>query len=432
VFQLSWLGFVRPPRTRQRAYNAHKPQLKPKEIYIMPDPTGQFTCPEVSDWFARETGRFNIDIHDKRIMSDPWYRLTRRGVFPLGMGTTLTEITVARILTSSVENDWVDVATSNANLANGCVPAPNDLQFGNIRRTWNLQTKSYRTPCLCLDDLKTSFQITSQVEKTVSELTRLTSWIDSNRQRSEFSRLTWKISMRPGLPNSANLDASLLPPSSGMSQDFLDVERLRLLRDGAWENASGMGPGGPVLNLIIDPEESQNIIRNNPDARQDIRFAMPSELVQPLGVERDYKGWYHVPDVYIPRLNYVQGLNNPWVYVLPFKQVTTTEGYDWVPNEAYYTAQYGICYAHHMDVYECAIQQVGPDIPDAPFTDYAYYYTMQFFWLNIISDLNPLGKIGRWLGISQSGSRPIHPEYGRTFIYRRCPLDLQFSSCIYS
>jgi hypothetical protein len=166
--------------------------------------------------------------------------------------------------------------------------------------------------------------------------------------------------------------------------------------------------------------------------RQDIRYADPSELVQPLGVKRSYGGWYHLEDIEIPRYDYITGLGgNPWIRRYPFVELPTSNGSTWEPNPLYDTAEFELLYDFHPNVYEESVQQVGPSIPDAPFDDYPYYYSGQFFWLNIISDINPLGKIGRWLSVFQNGTRPIAPYLGHCIMVKRCPNDLNMRGCQY-
>jgi len=383
-------------------------------------------CSTVNDLFQRETGRFSVDIQQRYQVESPWGRLTRVGKFPLGMGTSLNEITVERVLSGSFESDWSNVSTSNGTSSSGCVPATNDLSFGQSVANWNLQTKSYQTPCICLDDLKTSFQIESQVTKTVEQLTQLTKTVLDNRRRTEYMRLVPKI--QAGYTTEYSGALNTVPvPTFQLAQDQLDTIRVQLIRDGAGHNPLGRENGAAVLGLITSPETSRQLIRNNSELRQDIRYATPSELVAPLGVDRSFGGYYHLIDFEVPRFTYSGGA---YTQIYPFVQQAAQTGYKWVPNPAYNTAPIEAAYIFHPDVYEEAVQQVGPNIPGAAFDDYPYYYSGQFFWLNIRdTTVNPLGKIGRWLAIFQSGSRPLQPWLGRVVLHKRCPNDFGSVQC---
>lgn len=421
------------------------------------------SCSTVNDLFSRETNRFSVDVWERYSVDGPWGRLTRVGKFPQGMGTTLTEITVERVLSGSFENSWANVGTSgdgiaDGNVSNGCVPSPTNLSFGQTYRTWNLQTQSYQTPCICLDDLKTSFQIESQIAKTVEQLTQLTKTVLDNRRRSAYLQITNKIQSGYNTEYSFNSNSSIPSTASGgdlnycvngtsvglpaptyqLSQDQLDELRVVLIRDGAGHNALGKENGAPVLGLVTSPETSRQLLRNNSDLRQDIRYATPSELIAPLGVDRSFAGYYHLVDMEVPRFTYSTPTYNSsgvltsggWTQIYPFVSVSTNKGIAWNHNPAYDVAPYEAAFIFHPDVYEEAVQQVGPNIPGAAFDDYPYYYSGQFFWLNIRDAVqNPLGKIGRWLAVFQNGTRPIAPYLGRTIIHKRCASDYNQVGC---
>ena len=440
--------------------------------------SSNIACSTVNDIFERETSRFNVDIWERYSVDGPWGRLVRVGKFPLGMGTTLTELTVERVLSGQFENNWSNVATYTGAPTNpqgqnnivGCTPNPTTLAFGQTLRSWQLQTQSYQTPCICLDDLKTSFQIENQVGKTVDQLTQLTKTVLDNRRRSEFLRLVDKmvsgdttltqykssttsagvsnigVNVNNALYQGTGAGSTALPlPTAKLSQDHLDILRIQLIRDGSGHNALGKENGTPVLGLITSPETSRDLLRQNADLRQDIRYATPSELIAPLGVERSFQGFYHMVDLELPRFNYgtipasingvtqVNAGTTGWYQVYPYVSSTSSNGTTWEINPLYQSAPYEVSFIFHPDVYEEAVQQVGPNIPGAPFDDYPYYYSGQFFWLNIRDAVNnPLGKVGRWLAIFQSGSRPIAPYLGRAIIHKRCPNDTSFSACYYS
>ena len=421
------------------------------------------SCSTVNDLFSRETNRFSVDVWERYSVDGPWGRLTRVGKFPQGMGTTLTEITVERVLSGSFENSWANVGTSgdgiaDGNVSNGCVPSPTNLSFGQTYRTWNLQTQSYQTPCICLDDLKTSFQIESQIAKTVEQLTQLTKTVLDNRRRSAYLQITNKIQSGYNTEYTFNSNSSIPSTASGgdlnycvngtsvglpaptyqLSQDQLDELRVVLIRDGAGHNALGKENGAPVLGLVTSPETSRQLLRNNSDLRQDIRYATPSELIAPLGVDRSFQGYYHLVDMEVPRFTYSTPSYNSsgvlvsggWTQIYPFVSTSTNKGLRWDHNPAYDVAPYEAAFIFHPDVYEEAVQQVGPNIPGAAFDDYPYYYSGQFFWLNIRDAVqNPLGKIGRWLAVFQNGTRPIAPYLGRTIIHKRCANDYNQVGC---
>lgn len=397
----------------------------------------EIAAADVNDMFQRLTNQFGVDIQTRYTMEDPWGRLVRVGKFPLGQGQSLKEITSERVLSGSFEDAWSDVQLSDGSgIPTGASPTPEALaEFGTTVRSWNLQEQSYQTPPVNLDDLKTSYSIQTQVKNVVTQLTQLTKTVLSNRRRAEYARLVPKMSCGVdalGTTHSA-IDATLPAPTSTLNHGLLKRLRVMLLRNGAGHEALGYENGAPTLGLITSAETSEDILLNNANIRQDLRYAKPSELLAPLGVERSYGGFFHIWDVELPRYDYiVDGENNPWVRRYPFVQTATTKGFKWEPNPYYDAAEYELSYIFHPNVYEECVDQVGPNIPDAPFEDYPHYYSGQFFWLNIKHRTeNPLGKIGRWMSLFRNGSRPIAPYLGMAIMHKRCPYDNNYSGCSY-
>lgn len=397
------------------------------------------TCADINSWFQSESGRFSLDVRDRNYETSPWQRFTKVGKFPLGMGSTISDLTIERILTDSLETDWSAMALNDGTGVDnlGCVPNPTDLTFGHTVRTWSLETKSYQTPCICLDDLKQDFAIQTQIAKTTDTLTQLSQYVLDNRYRAGYISVVGSVSQilsyRPNLPAASAINATLPPPTYGMTQDLLNKLRRLIIRNGGGRNALGMENGAPVFGYITSDEGSDAIIRDNSDIRQDLRFAQPSALVAPLGIDRSYRGLYHIIDPFIPRFEYNAANANPWTRVAPFISSAASTGTKWEPNPAYENAPYELQYLYHQDVMEVMVQQVGPDIPGAPFTDRPEYYTGEFIWLNIPNrTTNPLGKIGNWLAIFTNAIRANLPQLGYAVMVKRCVATPRGNSCTYS
>jgi hypothetical protein len=132
-------------------------------------------------------------------------------------------------------------------------------------------------------------------------------------------------------------------------------------------------------------------------------------------------------DLEVPRYTWS---GTAYVQQYPYTPVVSGNNYIWNINPLYNTAPYEAAFIFHPDVYEEAVQQVGPNIPGAAFEDFPYYYSGQFFWLNIRDAVNnPLGKVGRWLSVFTNGSRPIAPYLGRVIIHKRCANDFSQVGC---
>lgn len=407
----------------------------------MPD---NLTCVDINGHFASESNRFNIDIHQQLRESSLWYNLIPKAAFPQGMGfagdasPTLRELTIDRIYQASAETDWQDVVSydDGGPTPNASTVQATEISFGHTIRTWNLQKKDYKTPCVNLDALKHHYEVNRQIERTIEALSQFSDAVHANRARAEYARLVPKLTARVGFgPNglagntgNSMTPASLLPPTHALDQRFLDQIYDWMMREGSGLNPVTRDMGAPTLGLVTSRETSDAIIRAE-GVRDDYRYADPGELLRPLGVNRVYKGYVHMIDTELPRFNFTA---NQWVRVLPYISETASSGFRAVPNPAYATASYEMSYIYSPDVYECVIQKEGPSIPGADFEDHPYYYTGQVFWLNIKHEqYNPLGKVGRWLILFQNGSRPKLPNRGRVIMHKRCINDVG-TSCSYA
>lgn len=400
------------------------------------------TCADVDAHFARESNRYNIDIHQQLRESSLWYNLIPKVSFMHGMGDngaglpSLRELTIDRIYQASDETDWADVAISDGSgVSNAATVTATEISFGHTVRLWNLQKKDYKTPCLDLDTLKSDYAVNRQIEKTIEALTQFSDAVHANRARAEYARLVPKLTARygfgpsglPGDTSNSMAPATLSPPTLALDQRILDQIYDWMMKEGAGLHPVSRDMGAPTLGLITSRETSDAIIRGE-GVRDDYRYGDPGELLRPLGVTRVYKGYVHMIDTELPRFNYI---NNAWVRVLAQIPENATKGTRGVPNPAYATASYEMSYIYSSDVYECVVQKEGPSIPGADFEDHPYYYTGQVFWLNIKNEqYNPLGKIGRWLMLFQNGSRPKLPNRGRVIMHKRCPNDIG-ASCYY-
>jgi hypothetical protein len=109
---------------------------------------------------------------------------------------------------------------------------------------------------------------------------------------------------------------------------MLDSVAISLIEEGATDpDEAGyvtLGPDGPVYPLIIGHEASMNLLKNNSDLRDDIRYATQGEglpgaaLLTRMGATRQLKNFRHVPVTVPPRFSYAAGtgkytLIEPWV-----------------------------------------------------------------------------------------------------------------------
>jgi hypothetical protein len=335
------------------------------------------------------------------------------------------------------------------------------VTFGQKLRQYSLEWASVESPDIALEDLRFAVKRREQLSNIMDLLTESTSIIWQDRYRDQYTKLVADEG-NLAYPNSAGtiafstsgdtndvkaiynavtigthaatsagtVNASYLPASQ-LTQGILKRLYMKLIRDGAGNNAMGRENGAPVFMLICGAETSEALIRLNADIRQDYRWAKPNELLTPLGIERSYGGFYHSIDPYPPRFVQYTGVTN---YVLrrvyPFKRVALTgsgKGYKYDVNSAYETATYELSYIFHQDVMRSCVP--GPVTAGSKMNYTAQNYRGEFKWVNIPDRAtNPDGNVGYFRGVLSNGARPVFPQYGFAIVHNRPSISLDYVS----
>jgi len=201
-------------------------------------------------------------------------------------------------------------------------------------------------------------------------------------------------------------------PTAMISNKVLDTVYFRLVRGGAGTNAYGRENGRPVFALVCSSEASY-FLQTEAGFRDDVRYnnSKVSDLIAPLGVEKSFRGFYHLVDDLAPRFTASTGT---LTRVQPY---TATSGVI-TSNAAYETADYEAAYILHQDVMESQIPEPISGNNGLKFDP--VNYRGKFAWKNIPSvDLNPDGTIGFFRGVLASASKPIRTEFGFVILYKR-------------
>ena len=403
-------------------------------------------CTNIENLLITESGRIGADIYRKTLNTSPWTTLVKQEAWPDEMGTTVNVLIYERTLPASggsitfsdvayngVGTQVIGATPSGSNTGPGtCAVAGNDLGFAQTLRTYNLQQAAINSPDICLNDLRFPVRRQEQLRNIMSVLSENTQYAWENRYRDEYARLAnYNVNANQTelLAASGQVKGSFSTsnlPTSRLTQGILRYFYSRLIRDGAAQNAYGKENGAPVFLLITSPEASDDLIKLNADIRQDLRYAKPSELIQPLGVERSYAGFYHLVDTMTPRYDFVGGAfvrRNPYA-----TDASASKGTRFIPNPAYYTAEYEDSIIFHPDVFTSLVAKPIGATGAMAFDPQSY--RGDFRWRNIPSrDCNPDGTIGFFRAIFSSGSKPVRPELGVVIRHKRCAADFGLVGC---
>jgi len=387
------------------------------------------SCDSVTDILVRESGRIGPEIYNRVFQRSPWVRLIQRGTFPDGMGHTISTLTYERSAPVQAEPTWLAMTMADGDFSEGglCLPPATQIGIASTLRNYNLARRVLQGPDFCVENIRFSFQLRDQLEAVISILTDYAMCEWEIRDRHEYLRLVkWKVTVGPDLTETTNTTAPYFSgcPTSILTQGVLNRWRIRLLRDGAITSALGMENGSPVLTLITDAETSEDLIFRNADIRQDLRWGKPNELLAPFGVERSYRGFYHLIDTYPIRGNCSGGV---FTEVAAFTATAgaypgsaATKGNKTEVATAWTTAGNTVSFIFDPTVFDQLIPKTITN-PHPHFRFDAVNYMGDWQIKNIIDrTCNPDGTILFHRGILAAASKAVHPERGVAFLHMRC------------
>ena len=402
---------------------------------------------------TQEANRIGQDIHRRTLHVSPWMDLIKQTAFPDGMGYTLGTLIYDRALPTTTANgstlgtNWIDVGGANAdslvtsstldqiitgskdtnigagtNNANG----KSFISFARQLKQYSLKRATVESPRINVEDLRFAAYRTEQLRAVMDALTDATKYSWEERYRDEYDRIcanyvicepTGTVITSTGKEGNASADidfgAAGATPSANISNKILDSIYFRLVRAGAGTNAYGRENARPVFALVCSSEASY-ALQTEAGFRDDVRYnnAKVSELIAPLGVEKSFRGFYHLIDDLAPR--FTDDGDGNLTRVLPY---TASSGVV-TPNASYETAPIEAAYILHQDVMESQIPE--PISGSNGLTFDPVNYRGKFAWKNIPSiDLNPDGTVGFFRGVLASASKPIKTEFGFVVLFAR-------------
>lgn len=379
----------------------------------------------IDHWLLNETGRLVPEVlHQRTLHTGPWVNLVPKGSWPEGMGESLSVVTYERSLpTTSLT--WGAVSFSDGTGAAACLPETAQVEWGQTTRSYNLEHAALESPDLCVNDLRNSFKRERQLNAIWSILGQQTSWVWEQRHRSEYVRIAQhKIIAREGLPEDDTAFPTQLP-TSRLTAGMLARVYLKLNRDGARRDGGAVDVvnNKPQYIAIMSSETDHTLLMEDYKIREDIRNSdRVPELLAPYGVDRPYKGFYHLIDDFCPRWEYDD--EDGWVEVPPYVRVASTKGYKWELNPDYETATYEDTIIFLPSVFKSLV----PDTITTPggstkFDPVKYQGTWS--WQNIKHrEDNPDGTIGHFRGVFMAGSEPVFPQFGYVIRHLRAEIPL--------
>lgn len=427
----------------------------------------------INNILTQEAYRIGQDIYRETLHTSAWLDLTKQSTFPDGMGYTLQTMIYDRVLPmydsadsggapNTIGMRWNHVAAASGGAAN---PSVHDgstipgflanssslrsdpslqrsfLDFTRTLKAYNLKRAVVESPRVNVDDLRFAAHRNEQLRAIMDLMKEATRRSWEERYRSEYERVCANFvpcltTSTPFLSTVAEIGTATandafeglqiagieisksgagntdVTPTANISNKILDAIRFRLIRQGAGAKAYGRENGSPVFGLVLSSEASYNL-QTEAGFRDDMRYnnAKVSDLLAPLGVEKGYRGFYHLIDDLAPRFN----LSGGDLVAVPTE--TLSSGVI-IPNPTYETADYEAAYVLVEDVMESLIP--NPISGANGMTFEPVNYRGDFKWKNIPDAVyNPDGTIGFFRGVMSSATKPIKTKWGYVVLFKR-------------
>jgi hypothetical protein len=411
---------------------------------------------------AEEANRIGSDIYSRTLHTSPWLDLTKQSAFPDGMGYQQTTLVYDRAIATTsaggttVGANWgavggtfdatllsgtdiVDLADTAKDIQggrgtggtpDGGTPTRSYVAFNKKLKRFSLERAVIESPRISLEDLRFAAHRQEQLRAIMDIMTQVTRNTWETRYRDEFDKvadnavickLGGATTFTKDLEGTASTEINVDPANNGVDIDgnisnaVLDKVYFRLIRAGAGNNSYGRENGRPVFSLVLSSEASY-FLQTEGGFRDDIRYnnAKVSDLIAPLGIEKSFRGFYHLVDDLAPRFSF-DGGTDKLVIVEPY---TVDLNGIASPNPTYESASFEAAYVLHPEVCEALIP--NPMTGGNGITFNPVNYRGKFDWKNIINEItNPDGTIGFFRGVLASATKPIKTEFGYTILFKR-------------
>lgn len=415
---------------------------------------------------AEEANRIGKDIYSRTLHTSPWLDLTKQSAFADGMGYQQTTLIYDRAIANhtpyngsltvganwgAVGNQFSPTSTPVGNLANaqendtaqdvqggrgtgdlaGADPITGDkrsfVNFNKKLKAFSLERAVIESPRISLEDLRFAAHRQDQLRAIMDIMTQVTRNTWETRYRDEFDKVSANLLVckssgsvvtdtHEGSPTSSEA-VGATEITANISNAILDKVYFRQVRAGAGSNAYGRENGRPVFALVLSSEASYQL-QTEAGFRDDVRYnnAKVSDLIAPLGVEKSFRGFYHLVDDLAPRFN--DDTTSSGSAIVAVEPYTVDASGIATPNGAYESATFEAAYVLHPEV--CEAQIPNPLSGSNGLTFDPVNYRGKFDWKNIANEItNPDGSIGFFRGVLASATKPIKTEFGYVILFKR-------------
>lgn len=388
------------------------------------------------DAFRLATESLGEDLYLRASAQDVMLNLVPRGVYKKGTGLTQSVFTVERSEPTEDEETWTTIQLSDAGTYTGsCGITYNPVEYGMTEGTYSPEQFGLSGPTICQDDLIYNFKAEEFLEKYLMQLEIRNKRSVTNRLLKRYIDLVPKTVAGPSAPTYTQTSLILPQAACQLDQEMLDQVALELIENGSTNpNSNGwieMGDQGPLFMLLIGPEMSSKVWKDNAEIRQDYRYAGPLELIKRVGAKRTIGNFRHIPWLFPARYNYAGGA---YVRVNTWVMNSKTKGKGAEINPLWRSASHEAALVLNPWVMHEEIVLPVNSAAGLTFPEKNYFGEWKFVvgGREITPDgscFDPTKKLGKHFAEYKHALKPIFTQYGRWIIYRRCANELPCASC---
>lgn len=405
------------------------------------------TCAAVTNALLQESGRYGPGILGRAARTRPIIRLVKAnaGAWENGIGITIGAVTFERSLPDTLDGVWANVAASDGDSVNACLPPADTVGFGQTSRTYTPQHMAINTEMFCIRDIQFDFQYSEMLGKITKAFGDISSWVWASKFTRDQVRLSghhFTLSKTAGEQDDNTTWSSTTydyntsnPPTARLSQDVLNDIYMNLYREAAGE-ATGLieDTGEPVFDLLLSSEMSRAVLKSDPNLAADNRVAWTGTKDDPnspllVGMpikKRQYGGFFHNIDPYVRKFTLSGGV---YVQVAPFVKSSTTKGNKWEFNPAYKAAPYEEIIVYVPGVYQSqSVNTITNPSPGWTFDPHSWLG--EFSPRNILHrTCNPDGTMIFFRALFADAAKPLNPAIGYSILALSCPGNLGLAGC---
>lgn len=411
------------------------------------------TCVAVTEALLKDSARFTDGMYERSSLARPIIRLQSktRGQYMLGASIAQSSIRFERSFApfnvatgdpaATAADPWgasANIAISDGADVNGCRPPNDSVRFGQTSFSITPKHYSLNTQDFCIRDIQYGHEYAEWMSHVSSAIEVIPQEVWARRYTADYVRVlalgSHLVTLNQVQEEQEGATYNTSNIANGrLRQGILDRYYAKLMRNGA-SKPSGIdeATGSPVFTLITSAETSIDIIRSDPDLRNDTRYAyMGKGEMTPLvpGVpfrKKNYGGFIHEIDP-TPRRFIFTG--SAYLEISPWLESGASLGYKWEINPAWENAPIEESLIWHEGVYQDQAINTATNVPDG-------WVFNPRTWMGNFSPRNILdrtcnqdGTMIYFRGLFASAAKPKDPSLGWSILHARCAPDQNVRSC---